>query len=143
MSRGRLSSVTGACNSRCARKSAPRTISACSITTFRSRTSRISEEDADTHGERDARQAGRLLLLQPVDEPPQDADPHFILADRVLDAVLDIRIIVDLHHYKAVGRLLEVDTIESVADRPGRPYGKVEHLGRRLIEIEGAVAAFA
>ncbi len=57
--------------------------------------------------------------------------------------MLDIRIIVDLHHHKTVRRLLEVDTVESVADRSGRSYGEVDYVRRRLIEIEGAVAAFA
>src|SRR6266849_3781356 len=143
MSHGRPRSVTGACNSRCARKSAPRTTSTCSITTSRPPTSPISERDADTHGERDARRGSERLFLQPLDEPPQDANPYFVLAGRILDAVLDIGIVVDLHHHDPVGRLLEVDAVEPVADRPGRPYGEVHHVARRLIEVKGAVTAFA
>src|SRR5258706_890945 len=86
---------------------------------------------------------GTSLLLQSVYGPPQDADPLFVLTDLILDAGLDIRIIVALHHHKTVRRLLEVDTVESVADRSGRSYGEVDYVRRRLIEIEGAVAAFA
>ena len=41
------------------------------------------------------------------------------------------------------GRLLEVDAVEAVADRLGGAHRKVDHLARRLVEIEGAVAAFA
>src|SRR5262249_29196971 len=81
------------------------------------------------------------LLLQPFDEPPQDANPYFVLADRIFDAVLNIGVVVDFHHHDPIGRLLEIDAVEPVADRPGRPDREVHHVARRLIEIERAVAA--
>src|SRR5262245_23830201 len=76
------------------------------------------------------------LILQPLDEPTQDAHPHLLLADRVLDAVLDVGIVLDLHHPDAVRGLLEVDAVEAVADRLRRPHGEVDDLARRLVEIE-------
>src|SRR5262249_35836203 len=82
------------------------------------------------------------LLLQPVDEPPQDANPYIVLAHRVLYTVLDIGIVVDLHHHHTVGCLLEIDPVEPVPDRANRPYGEVNDIAGRLVEIESAMTAF-
>ena len=83
------------------------------------------------------------LLLEPVDEPAQQAGPDFVLADGILDAVFEVGIVVDLHDHDAVVGLLEVDAVEAVADRPRGADRDIDHLARRLVEIEGAEAAFA
>ena len=56
------------------------------------------------------------------------ADPDLVLADRVLDAVLEVRVVVDLHDDDAVVGLLDVDAVEAVADRPRRAHRDVDHL---------------
>src|SRR5690242_13128332 len=85
---------------------------------------------------------GMLLLLKSVDEPAQQPRPDFVLADGVLDAVFEARIVVDFHDHDTVRSLFEVDAIESVADRPRRAHGDVDHFPGRLVEPKGAEAAF-
>src|SRR4029077_16352148 len=81
------------------------------------------------------------LLLEPLDEPLEQPCPDLILADLVLDAVLEVRVVVDLHDDEAALGLFDVDAVEALADRPRRPHGDVDQLGWRLIELEGAKAA--
>ena len=76
MSPGRGSSVTIACSSPCAKRSAPRTTSICSTITSRSRTSRISEPRRSAPPHR----AG--LPAPPIGSPPNC---------RALDQALDER----------------------------------------------------
>src|ERR1700694_4462464 len=83
------------------------------------------------------------LLLEALDEPLQQADPDLVLADRVLDAVLEIGVVVDLHDHEAVVGLLDVDPVKSLADRPGGAAGDVEQLLGRLVELAGAETALA
>src|SRR5262245_33898215 len=83
------------------------------------------------------------LLLEALDEPLEQAHPDLVLADRILDAMLEAGVIVDLHDHDAVVGLLEVDAIEAVADRLGGAHRDVDHPGRRLVEVEGAEAALA
>src|SRR5579862_9006382 len=84
-----------------------------------------------------------LLLLEPLDEPAQELDPDLVLADLILDAVLEIGVVVDLHDDEAVVGLLDVDPVESLADRTGGAHRDVDEVARRLIDFEGAEAAFA
>src|SRR3954452_3267663 len=83
------------------------------------------------------------LLLEPLDEPLEHADPDLVLADLVLDAVLEVGVVVDLHDDEAVVGLLDVDAVEAVPDRARRAHRDVDELRRRLVEIEGAKAALA
>src|SRR5579862_1201547 len=96
---------------------------------------------------RDGRKARRTrparLLLEALDEPAQQPHPDFVLADRVLDAVLEVGIVVDLHDDDAVFGLLEVDAVKSLADRARGAHRDVDHLARRLIEIKRAESALA
>src|SRR6266851_5636156 len=85
---------------------------------------------------------GGPLLLEALDEPAQQPRPDLVLADLVLDAVLEVGVVVDLHDDEAMVGLLDVDAVESVADRPRRAHGDVDQLGGRLVELEGAKAAF-
>ena len=85
----------------------------------------------------------KRLLLEPFDEPLEHADPDLVLADLVLDAVLEVGVVVDLHDDEAVVGLLDVDAVEAVADRARRAHRDVDELRRRLVEIEGAEAALA
>src|SRR5258707_654786 len=82
-----------------------------------------------------------MLLLESFDEPLEQPCPDLILADLVLDAVLEIGVVVDLHDDKAAVGLLDVDAVEALADRPRRAHGDVDQLGRGLVELEGAKAA--
>src|SRR5436305_13362236 len=82
------------------------------------------------------------LLLEALDEPLEQSCPDLVLADLVFDAVLEIRVVVDLHDDEATVGLLDVDAVEAVADRARRAHGDVDQLGRRLVELEGAKAAF-
>ena len=70
----------------------------------------------------------RRRLLEPVDEPAQQPHPDFVLADGILDAVLEVGIVVDLHDDDAMVGLLEVDAVEAVADRPRRADRDIDHL---------------
>src|SRR5262245_8460334 len=83
------------------------------------------------------------LLLEPLDEPLEHAGPDFVLADLVLNAVLEVGVVVDLHDDEAALGLLDVDPVEAVADRARRPHRNVDQVGRRLVEVEGAPAALA
>jgi hypothetical protein len=56
------------------------------------------------------------LLLEALDEPLEHADPDLVLADLVLDAVLEIGIVVDLHDDEAAVGLLDVDAVEPLPD---------------------------
>ena len=85
----------------------------------------------------------RVLLLKSLDEPLEHADPDLVLADLVLDAVLEIGIVVDLHDDEAAVGLLDVDAVEPLPDRAGRAHRDVDQRSRRLVELEGAEAAFA
>ena len=58
--------------------------------------------------------------VDPLDEPLQYPRPHLVLADLILDAVLEVRIVVDLDHRDALRRLLQVDAVEPGADRARR-----------------------
>jgi hypothetical protein len=65
------------------------------------------------------------LLLKPLDEPLQHLHPVLVLADLVLDAVLEVGVVVDLHHDEACVGLLDVDPLEPLADRAGgAPSGR-------------------
>src|SRR5262249_53571020 len=57
------------------------------------------------------------LLLEALDEPAQKPHPDLVLADLVLDAVLEVGVVVDFHHHNAAVGLLEVYAVETVADR--------------------------
>ena len=57
--------------------------------------------------------------------------------------MLEIGIVIDLHHHNAAIGLLEVDAVKSLADGPCRTHGDIDHLGRGLIEIEGSESALA
>jgi hypothetical protein len=83
------------------------------------------------------------LLLESLDEPLEHADPDLVLADLVLDAVLEIGVVVDLHDDEAAVGLLDVDAVEPLPDRPRRAHRDVDQCGRRLVDLEGAKAALA
>jgi hypothetical protein len=57
--------------------------------------------------------------------------------------VLEVGVVVDLHHDEAVVGLLDVDAVEAGPDRPRRPHRDVDQRRRRLAELEGAKAALA
>src|SRR5918992_4388495 len=81
------------------------------------------------------------LLLKSFDEPLQEADPDLVFADLVLDAVLEVGIVIDLHHDEARGRLLDIDPVEALPDRAGGAHGDIDQLRGRLIDLEGAEPA--
>src|SRR5262249_22939154 len=64
--------------------------------------------------------AVRALLLKSLHKPLQRPRPNLFLPHLVLDAVLEVGVVVDLHHDEAVGGLLHVDAVEAVADRARR-----------------------
>src|SRR6478752_8967881 len=73
------------------------------------------------------------LLLEPLDEPLEQPCPDLVLADLVLDAVLEVRVVVDLHDDEAAVGLLDVHAVEAVADRARRAYRDVDQVARRLV----------
>src|SRR5262249_20136043 len=81
------------------------------------------------------------LLLEALDEPAQKPHPDLVLADLVLDAVLEVGVVVDFHHHNPAVGLLEVYAVETVADRARGAHRDVDDLGRRLVDLEGAEAA--
>src|SRR5438105_3744796 len=82
-------------------------------------------------------------LFEPFDEPPQNLDPDLVLRNRVLDAVLEVRIVVHFHHHETRIGLLDVDTIEPFADRLCSTHRNVDDLSRRLVEAESTESALA
>src|SRR5712692_10537106 len=85
----------------------------------------------------------RPLLLEPFDEPFEQTGPDLVLADLVLDAVLEVRIVVDFHYDEATLGLLDIYTVKTFPDRPRRPHRNVDQVRRGLIELKGAKAALA
>ena len=62
----------------------------------------------------------RLSGIDPFDEPVDEPRPDLVLADLVLDPVLEIGVVVDLDDDDRAVGLLDVDAIEARADRAGR-----------------------
>ena len=83
------------------------------------------------------------LLLKSLDEPLEQLHPDFVLADLILDAVLEIGVVIHLHHDEAGVGLLDVDAVEPLPDRACRAHRNVDQVPRCLIELEGPEAAFA
>src|SRR3954449_9774739 len=86
---------------------------------------------------------GIHLLLEPVDEPAQHLHPDLVLADLIFDAVLEVGVVVDFHHDETRVGLLDVDSIETIADRARGADRNVDQLARRVFELEGLEAALA
>src|SRR5690606_20559366 len=80
---------------------------------------------------------GARSLFQPLDVPAQHAAPQLVLQHLVLDAVLEVGIVVDLDDVIALVVLLEVDAVEAAADGPGRLDGGVDDRRRRILDGEG------
>ena len=59
----------------------------------------------------------RLSGADPLDEPVEDAGPDLVLADLVLDPVLEVRIVVDLDDDDRAIGFLDVDAIKPRPDR--------------------------
>jgi hypothetical protein len=53
----------------------------------------------------------------PLDEPVQDSRPDLVLADQVFDAVFKVRVVVDLDDDNFPIGFLDVDAVETGADR--------------------------
>jgi len=56
--------------------------------------------------------------LQPDRKPADDRAPELVLEHRPLDIDLKVRIVIDLDHDNPVLGLLQVDTVEPIADQP-------------------------
>src|SRR2546430_4657908 len=80
-------------------------------------------------------------LLEPLDEPLEQPRPDLVLADLVLDAVLEIRVVVDFHDDETAVGLLDIDAVEAVADGPRRAHRNVDQVAGRRVELERAKAA--
>src|SRR5262245_55893328 len=63
------------------------------------RSSTCAERVLAFTGMRAAARPGNTLLLEALHEPLEQPDPDLVLADRVLDAVLEVGVVVDLHHH--------------------------------------------
>src|ERR1700677_3635290 len=55
--------------------------------------------------------------VDPLHEPLQYSAPYLVLADLILDAVLEVRIVVDLDHHDRFAGLLQIHAVEPAADR--------------------------
>src|SRR5580704_13623230 len=77
-----------------------------------------------------------------LNEPLQDAAPDFVLADLILDAMIEIGIVVDLDHGDRIAGLLDVDAVKAMADRARRAQGDIDYPRRRLGQSKGAIAPF-
>src|SRR5690606_21946530 len=64
--------------------------------------------------------------LQPVDEPLGQPHPDLVLLAGILDAVVEIGIVVHLDDMDAVGGFLEIDAIEAIADATGGAHGRID-----------------
>src|SRR5215470_367183 len=104
---------------------------------------RFGEGPTEFAGRSSAHPTTARLLFEALDEPLEHAHPDLVLADLVLDAVLEIGIVVDLHDDEAAVGLLDVDAVEPLPDRPRRAHRDVDQRSRRLVELESAEATFA
>src|SRR5690606_5039855 len=83
---------------------------------------------------------GARSLFQPLDVPAQHAAPQLVLQHLVLDAVLEVGIVVDLDDVNALVVLLEVDAVEAVADGPSSLDGGMDDSSRHSIDGEGLIS---
>ncbi len=81
------------------------------------------------------------LVLHAAQELGHDAFVERVADAGVLDSRIDGRVVVDLDHGDPVAGLLEVDTVQAVADRRGRAQGEPDHVGRHLVDRQGLEAA--
>src|SRR5687768_2453336 len=68
----------------------------------------------------DCGSGGGFELLAGIDaraDPFHDSIVERVAEDRVLDAAVDVRVVVDLHEHLAAADGLDVDAVETVADR--------------------------
>src|SRR5688572_21044140 len=76
-------------------------------------------------------------LLAGIDaraDPFHDAIVELVAEDRILDAAVDVRIVVDLHEHVAAADGLDVDAVKPVADAVRRLEGELEHVRRRTLD---------
>ena len=66
------------------------------------------------------------LRVDPLDEPVEKADPDLVLADLILDTVVKVGVVVDLNDDDRAVGFLDVDAIETGADRARRPQRDVD-----------------
>ena len=95
---------------------------------------------------RGSQSGAAVSAFDAVDEPAGQFDPDLVLLGLVLDAVIDVGIVVDLDDEDAVRRLLDVDAVEAVADELRGAQADVDHRRRRLAErgrVEAALVALA
>src|SRR5215207_10821983 len=83
------------------------------------------------------------LLLESLDEPAQQLGPDLVLAHLVLNAMLQIRIVIDFHDNETRVGLFDVDTVEPLPDRARGAHCDVNQFGGRLVDFEGLEASFA
>ncbi|KFF33766.1 hypothetical protein G039_0316595 [Pseudomonas aeruginosa VRFPA01] len=82
-----------------------------------------------------------MLELQAADEGLEDAPVEFVAELAVLDAGVEVRVVVDLDDQHPVAGLLQVHPIEAVADPPGRLQSQLQHRRRHLLQRYGAALA--
>src|SRR5580765_2967289 len=80
-------------------------------------------------------------MLETFYEPLEKPYPDLVLADLVLDAVIEIWIVVDLHHDESSVGFFDVYPIQTLADWTSSPNCSVEEIGGSLVEADGAPTA--
>src|SRR5690606_8049109 len=71
-----------------------------------------------------------------------DAIVKLVAEHGVLDAVVDVRVVVDLHEHVTAVDGLDVDAVQAVADRVGRAQREIEDLARRMLHGDRLGGAF-
>src|SRR5690606_14864046 len=74
-------------------------------------------------------------------EDLHDPVVQLVAEDRVLDAVIEVRVVVDLDQHGTPADGLDVDAVETVADRVRRPEREIDDIGRHLVDRHGVRVA--
>src|SRR3546814_9747273 len=80
--------------------------------------------------------------LDPPHERLQQGPVQRVLQHLVLDAGIDVRVVVDLDHEDAAVVLLEVDAVQALAHQPGRGHRSEEHTSELQSLMRSSYAAF-
>src|SRR5580693_1488062 len=87
-------------------------------------------------------QRRRLSGVDPLNEPVEDSRPDLVLADLVLDPVVEVRVVVDLDDDDRAVRFLDVDAIKTRTDRSRGLERHVDDGWRRVANGQRLRAAF-
>src|ERR1700760_23884 len=94
----------------------------------------LSDVEAPGFRRPPSRRTRQALRADALDEPVEDSRPDLVLADQVLDPMLEVRVVVDLDDNDFAVGLLEIDAVKAGADRARRLERRVNDPRRRVAD---------